>query len=86
MSLILACAWSERDEAEMQAIGCAEVGQVFAAPGEEAQIFAPLQRAADPACLAGRGHDGVSVSAGGGTGFTPWRVAEAARIASTIWL
>ena len=74
------------DEAEIQAIGHAEIGQVFAAPGEEARILAPLQRAANPARLPGCGHGGVSVSAGGGAGFTPWRMAEAARIASTMWL
>ena len=74
------------NEAEMQTIGDAEIGQVFAAPGEEAQILAALQRATDPARSARRSHDGVSVSAGGGTGFTPCRMAEAARIASTIWL
>ena len=70
----------------MQAIGDAEVGQVFAAPGEETQILAAFQRTPDPARPARRTHDGVSVSAGGGTGFTPCRMAEVARIASTMWL
>ena len=70
----------------MQAIGDAEVGQVFSAPGEETQVLAAFQRAPDPARPARRSHGRGSVSAGGGTGFTPCRMAEAARIASTIWL
>ena len=59
------------DEAEMQAIGHAEIGKVFALAREQTQILAPLQGAADPAGLAGCGHGALSVSAGGGSGFTP---------------
>ena len=59
------------DEAEMQAVGDAHIGQEFAPAGEQAGILAALQRAADPACLAGRGHGPVSVSAGGASGFSP---------------
>ena len=59
------------DEAEMEAIGDAEIGKVLALAREQTQILAPLQGAADPACLAGCGHGALSVSAGGGTGFTP---------------
>ena len=70
----------------MQAVGHAEIGQVFALAREQAHVLAPLQRAADPAGLAGRGHGVLSVSAGGGSGFNPWRMAEAARMASTMWL
>ena len=79
------------DEAEVQAIGDAKVGKVRALAGQQARVLAPLQRAADPAglagCgLAGCGHGVPSVSAGGGAGFSPWRIAEAARMASTMWL
>ena len=74
------------NEAEMQAVGDADIGQVLAPAGEQARILAALQRAADPACLGGSTHGGGSVSAGGGTGFTPCRMAEAARMASTMWL
>ena len=55
----------------MEAIGDAEIGKIFALAREQAQILAPLQRAPDPACLVGCGHGALSVSAGGGTGFTP---------------
>ena len=59
------------DEAKVQTIGHANVGHEFAATREQTRILAPLQRAADPARFADGGHGAVSVSAGGGTGFTP---------------
>ncbi len=74
------------NEAKMQAIGHADIGEIFAPTGEQTGILAAFERTADPACLAGHAHGVVSVPAGGGAGLSPWRRAEAARIASTMWL
>ena len=46
-------------------------GMDIAAALTDTVVLAPLQRAADPARLAGFAHDPPSVSAGGGTGFKP---------------